>query len=93
MELKRVSSNLLAGLLERLVDAPYHGRADLPAIAEALQLEADDLLAIAESLQLLRFAELEEGDIRVTAAAALSRPASSMSVSVCSPSMPWPMSR
>ena len=61
-----VSTNLMAGLLETLVAPPYEGRADLPALAEALQLEADELLPMGEALQLLRFGDLEEGDLRVT---------------------------
>ncbi len=65
-ELHHVSTNLLAGLMEALAGAPYDGRADLPALAASLQLEADELLPIGETLQLLRFGELEEGDIRLT---------------------------
>jgi NitT/TauT family transport system ATP-binding protein len=61
-----VSTNLLAGLIEAVAAAPYNGRADLPALAAALQLEADELLPLGEALQLLRFGELEEGDIRLT---------------------------
>jgi NitT/TauT family transport system ATP-binding protein len=64
--LHHVSTNLLAGLMEALARPPYEGRADLPALAGSLQLEADELLPIGETLQLLRFAELEEGDIRLT---------------------------
>jgi NitT/TauT family transport system ATP-binding protein len=66
MVLPRVSTNLLSGLMETLAGEPYHGRADLPHIAGALQMEVDDLFAIAETLQLLRFAELAEGDIVLT---------------------------
>jgi NitT/TauT family transport system ATP-binding protein len=61
-----VSTNLMAGLLETLTAPPYSGRADLPAIAGALQLELDDLLPLGDALQLVRFAALEEGDILVT---------------------------
>ena len=61
-----VSTNLMAGLLETLAAAPYDGRADLPPLAAALQLEADELLPIAEILQLLRFVDLAEGDITLT---------------------------
>jgi NitT/TauT family transport system ATP-binding protein len=64
--LHHVSTNLLAGLMEALAGPPYEGRADLPALAGSLQLEADELLPLGETLQLLRFAELEEGDIRLT---------------------------
>ncbi len=61
-----VSTNLMAGLLETLAAAPYNGRADLPPLAGALQLEADELLPIAEILQLLRFVDLAEGDLTLT---------------------------
>ncbi len=61
-----VSTNLLAGLIETLVAAPYDGRAALPALAAALQLEADELLPIAETLQTLRLADVAEGDILLT---------------------------
>lgn len=64
--LHAVSTNVLAGLMETLAAPPYDGRADLPALAAALQLEADELLPFGETLQLLHFAEFEEGDIRLT---------------------------
>ena len=68
MLLPRVSPNLLAGLMEALAAEPYRGRADLPALAAALHMEIDDLFPVAETLQLLRFAEVAEGDIKLTAA-------------------------
>ncbi len=61
-----ISTNLLAGLLEALTASPYEGRADLPALAQSLQLEADELLPMGEALQSLRFADLEEGDLQIT---------------------------
>lgn len=66
MVLPRVSPNLHAGLMEALAAEPYRGHADLPALAGALQMEIDDLFPVAETLQLLRFAEVAEGDIRLT---------------------------
>jgi NitT/TauT family transport system ATP-binding protein len=66
MVLPRVSPNRLAGLMEVLVGEPYNGRADLPALADELHMEVDDLFPVAETLQLLRFAEVEHGDIRLT---------------------------
>jgi len=66
MALPRASANLLAGLIEAVAGAPYNGKADLPVIASALQMEVDALFPVAESLQLLRFAEIEGGDIRLT---------------------------
>ncbi len=66
MTLPRASANTLAGLIEAVAGAPYNGKADLPVIASALQMEVDDLFPVAEALQLLRFAEIEGGDIRLT---------------------------
>jgi NitT/TauT family transport system ATP-binding protein len=66
MALPRVSTNKLAGLMEALAGPPYDGKADLPHIAATLQMEVDDLFPVAETLQLLRFAEMAEGDIRLT---------------------------
>jgi NitT/TauT family transport system ATP-binding protein len=68
MVLPRVSTNSLAGLLEALAAPPYEGKADLPHIAATLQMEVDELFPIAETLQLLRFVEVEAGDIRMTLA-------------------------
>lgn len=63
MALPRVSTNLLAGLVEAINAPPHNGKADLPQLASDLHYEVDDLFPIAEVLQLLRFAELEGGDI------------------------------
>ncbi len=68
MALPTVSTNTLAGMIEEVAAPPYDGKADLPALADSLQLEIDDLFPVAETLQLLRFAELAEGDIKLTAA-------------------------
>ncbi len=64
--LPQVSSNLLAGLMEAVAAAPFNGNADLPKIASDLQMEIDDLFPVAETLQMLRFAEVEGGDIRLS---------------------------
>jgi NitT/TauT family transport system ATP-binding protein len=66
MVLPRVSSNALSGLMETLAAQPFGGKADLPPLAEQLHMEVDDLFPIAEMLQLLRFAELSQGDLRLT---------------------------
>jgi NitT/TauT family transport system ATP-binding protein len=63
----QVSSNLLAGLMEAVAAAPFKGTADLPKIASDLQMEIDELFPVAETLQMLRFAELEGGDLKLTA--------------------------
>jgi NitT/TauT family transport system ATP-binding protein len=67
MALPAVSTGELAGLMETLSASP-DGRADLPALAEELNFEVDDLFPIAETLQLLRFAEVDQGDIQLTPA-------------------------
>ena len=58
-----VGTNLMSGLIETLHNPPYDGRADLPALAAALQYEADELLPLGETLGMLGFAVLEEGDL------------------------------
>lgn len=66
MALPRVSTNLLSGLMEALAAPAYDGKADLPDLAATLQMEVDELFPIAETLQLLRFAEMAEGDVQLT---------------------------
>jgi NitT/TauT family transport system ATP-binding protein len=66
MALPRISPNLLSGLMEAVAADPYNGHADLPALAAALQMEIDDLFPVADFLHFLRFAEVAQGDIRLT---------------------------
>jgi NitT/TauT family transport system ATP-binding protein len=66
MALPRISTNTIAGLMEAVAGPPYDGKADLPHIAATLQMEVDELFPRAETLQLLRFADLADGDIRLT---------------------------
>jgi len=61
-----VSSNVLTGLMEAVSEPPYNGKADLPVIAEEQHLEVDELFPAAEALQMLRLAEVEGGDIKLT---------------------------
>jgi NitT/TauT family transport system ATP-binding protein len=68
MALTHISTNTLAGMIESLVTAPNDGKAELPDLASELQLEADELLPIAETLQLMRFAEIDGRMIRLTPA-------------------------
>lgn len=67
--LPHVSTNLLSGLIEAVAAAPYSGKADLPEIAADLHMEIDELFPVAETLQMLRLADVEGGDIRLTTAA------------------------
>ena len=66
--LPNISSNELSGLLEAVAAEPFNGKADLPKIATDLQMEIDELFPVAETLQMLRFAELEGGDLKLTEA-------------------------
>ncbi|MGJ4949349.1 ABC transporter ATP-binding protein [Bradyrhizobium sp. HKCCYLS20291] len=68
MVLNHVSSNSISGLIETLAGEPYNGHADLPVLAGHLQLEVDEIFPLAEALQLLRFAQLSEGDLTLTEA-------------------------
>ena len=65
--LPRVSTNSIAGMLEEIAAPPYNGQADLPHLADSLQLEVDDLFPIGETLQLLKLVEFADADIKLTA--------------------------
>jgi NitT/TauT family transport system ATP-binding protein len=64
--LQLVSTNMLAGLMEAMLRPPFDGKADLPEIADELSMEVDELFPLAETLQLLGFADVAHGDIRLT---------------------------
>src|SRR6202522_3386015 len=64
--LPHVGSNLISGLMEAVAAPPFNGKADLPEIASDLQMEIDELFPVAETLQMLRFVELEGGDLKLT---------------------------
>jgi NitT/TauT family transport system ATP-binding protein len=57
----------LSGLIDTLNEAPYHGRADLPHLADEENLVMDELFPLIETLQLLGFAHVSDGDIELTA--------------------------
>jgi len=57
---------LMEGILERLMEDPFQGHADLPQLAEDTDLTDDELLPVAEALALLEFAVLEGGDVNLT---------------------------
>jgi NitT/TauT family transport system ATP-binding protein len=58
----------LMGLLDTLVAEPFNGRADLPHLAETIDLAVDDLFPLLETLQILGFAQVGGGDIEATTA-------------------------
>jgi NitT/TauT family transport system ATP-binding protein len=69
MVLPEVNTNSLAGMMEQIAGSPFNGKADLPELADELMMEVDELFPVAETLQLMRLAELGGGDIRLTPAA------------------------
>jgi NitT/TauT family transport system ATP-binding protein len=56
----------MEGLLELLADAPFHGEADLPKLAEESELTDDELLPVARAVDLLGLARLQTGDLHLT---------------------------
>jgi len=56
----------ISGLLE-LMHEQGDGLRDIPLLAERLQLEVDDLLPLLDAAVLLGFAEVADGDVRLTA--------------------------
>ena len=70
MALPRLSTNTIAGMIEEIFAPPYNGRAPLPELADSLAMEIDDLFPVAETLQLLRLAEIADGKIVLTPAGA-----------------------
>jgi NitT/TauT family transport system ATP-binding protein len=58
----------LSGLLERLTEERYQGRADLPHLADEENLVVDELFPLIDALQLLGLAHVSAGDIELTAA-------------------------
>jgi NitT/TauT family transport system ATP-binding protein len=58
----------LSGLVERLTEPSYNGRADLPLLADEENLDMDELFPLIETLQLLGLAHVSSGDIELTQA-------------------------
>ena len=57
--------NRLAGLLEA-IDAEQANQVDLYRLAEDLKLELDDILPIVDGAEILGFATVDQGDMRLT---------------------------
>lgn len=58
--------SLMEGLLERLMEEPFMGHADLPQLGEETELTDEELLPATEALALLDLAVLASGDLSVT---------------------------
>ena len=57
----------IEGILEMLAAGPFHGRADLPQLAEETELPDEELFPTYEALSLLALAQVDKGDIALTA--------------------------
>jgi len=53
----------LEGMLDALAEDPFNGKADLPALADILQLPDDTLFHLLEAGRLLEFIKVEHGDV------------------------------
>lgn len=62
-----ISVEVIVGLLEVLGNDLFTNRVDLPELAQRLQMTLDDLFPLGETLQRLDLAELEDGDLLLTA--------------------------
>lgn len=66
--LPKVEVSELTGFLETVISPEYAEKVDLPEIAEELHMDVDDLFPITEVLEIMRFAQVAEGDIEITEA-------------------------
>ena len=58
----------ITGLVDMLIEPEYRDKKiDLPFIADELHLDVDNLFPITEALEILRFAQVSEGDIELNA--------------------------
>ena len=69
MVLPHVSTNTLAGLIEEVDGTPFNGSASMAELADSLNLEVDELFPMAETLQLLHFADLRGAQLVLTPSA------------------------
>jgi len=68
--LPKATISAMAGLVEAVTAPPYSNHADLAELARALSFEVDDLFPITDALNILQFAELKDGELKLTAAGA-----------------------
>ena len=60
-----VDPSLLAGLIETMNAPEFSERIDLPELADELMMDIDDLFPLMETLEILGFAKVAEGDIQL----------------------------
>ncbi len=57
----------IEAVLELLADAPFNGRADLPQLSEEAEIPDEELFPVFEALGMLELAQVDKGDITLTA--------------------------
>lgn len=67
-KLPKASPSHVEGLIDTLISAPYNGNADLAKINQSLQMDGDAFFQIVETLRILKFAEIKDGNIKLTGA-------------------------
>lgn len=65
LRLPQASPYRLETMLEMLMEEPYSGKADLPALADEMQISDDDLLHLLDAGSLLGLIRVDEGDVWV----------------------------
>ena len=60
------SPNQLAAITGTLATPPYNGSGDLADLVKALQIKTFDVIHISEALSILKFATVNEGNIKLT---------------------------
>ncbi|WP_436228741.1 ABC transporter ATP-binding protein [Caballeronia sp. LjRoot29] len=68
LHLPNVSINRIGGFIENLSTPSYGGQAKLAKIATPLGLKSSDVFPIAVALQILEFADIKDGAIKLTTA-------------------------
>jgi NitT/TauT family transport system ATP-binding protein len=66
--LPRATVNQINGFVEKFAAPPYDGHAELATLAARLSLQVDEIFPTAEALHILEFAEIRDGELRLTAA-------------------------
>jgi NitT/TauT family transport system ATP-binding protein len=68
LRLPNISSHRLDGFIDSIASALHGGSAELEKIAASRMLKVDELFLIAGAMHVLEFAEMHEGNIKLTAA-------------------------
>jgi NitT/TauT family transport system ATP-binding protein len=65
--LPSATADAIGGMIEAITAPPHRNKADFPELARILNFEVDDLFPVAEALSILHFAEINDGELTLTA--------------------------